>query len=167
MKNDAVINGLIEAIKAEVEGYNFYMMAARSTQDSNGREVFERLAKEEMDHVAFLRAQYNSFLHSNNPDANVKLSKSSFSTNSPIFSENIKSRIKDAHFEMTALSVGIQLELSAIKFYQEQADKMTDSSAKTFYKELADWEATHYNMLLKQQESLKQAYWHNNEFAPF
>lgn len=167
MQNDLVLQGLIEAIKAEVEGHNFYMMAAHATQDQHGKQIFERLAKEELEHVGFLRMQYNSFLNTNHPDLNVKLNKSGFSMNSPIFSDSIKARIHSAHFEMTALSVGIQLELSAVRFYQEQAGKMKDVVAQKFYQELADWESTHYNMLLHQQESLKQSYWQTNEFAPF
>lgn len=167
MKNTAVAQGLMDAIKAEVEGHHFYMMAARTTSDAQGREVFERLAKEEMEHVRFLRSQYQAFVNSDHADPNIRLSKPGFAITSPIFSEGLRSRIHDAHYEMTALAIGIQLELSAIKFYQDQADKMTDLEAKKFYQELASWESNHYQLLLHQQEALKQDYWSASDFAPF
>ncbi len=167
MKNDALAQGLLEAIKSEVEGHHFYLMASRSTMDPQGREVFERLAREEMEHVRFLKAQYQSFLNADRPDANVRLTKSIFSLTSPIFSENIKTRIHEAHYEMTAISIGIQLELSSIQFYRSQSQKIDNPEAKKFYEELAAWETTHYNMLLHQQDALKQDYWHQSEFSPF
>ena len=56
-KNE-MLEGLLQAYKAEVDGYHFYMMAARSTDDPKGREVFERLAKDEVEHARFLKAQH-------------------------------------------------------------------------------------------------------------
>lgn len=167
MSNPMITQGLTDAIKAEVEGYHFYMMAAKTTSDGQGKQVFEKLAKEEMEHIHFLRAHYQSFLNLDHADPNVKLTKPQFSITSPIFSESLRTRIHDAHYEMTALSVGIQLELSAIKFYQEQANKINDPSVKQFYLALADWESNHYNFLLHQQEALKQDYWAASDFAPF
>ena len=162
-----IAKGILEAMKSEVDGYNFYMMASKSTQDAQGKIIFERLAKEELEHVQFLKSQYTSIIETGTIATDKHLTKTAFNNMSPIFSEGIKSRIKEAHYEMTALSVGIQLELSAIQFYKEQASKVSDDKVKSFYQELVDWETIHYKILLKQQESLKEEYWNQGEFAPF
>jgi rubrerythrin len=68
---------------------------------------------------------------------------------------------------MTALSIGVQLELSSINFYKGEAGKTSNDALKKFYTELADWETTHYRRLLKQQNELKEEYWQDGHFYPF
>ena len=68
---------------------------------------------------------------------------------------------------MTALAVGMQLELTAEKFYAKCAAESDDPLAKKFFQELAEWEAGHYAALARQQEELKEDYWSGGGFAPF
>jgi hypothetical protein len=160
--------GLLKAIQAERDGHSFYAMAATSSQDPKAKEVFAQLADEELDHMSFLTRHYESVLKTGKPDASARLGpRADLSGAWPIFSDGIKTRIKDAHFEMSALSIGIQLELDAQKFYRAQADASGDPIAKQFYTELADWESGHYQALLTQQEELKQDYWAESGFAAF
>ena len=86
---------------------------------------------------------------------------------SPIFSEHLKSRLQDAHYEMSALSIGIQLEQSSMAYYKEQAGRHADPAIRAFFEELADWERGHYEALTRQQESLKDDYWYGAGFSPF
>ena len=161
-------DGLLKAIAAERDGYSFYMMAAGSTQDDKARDVFETLAGEELEHMNFLRQQYDSVMKTGRPDSSAMLgTRKHFEGVSPIFSENIKTRIKDAHIEMSALSIGVQLELDAIKFYNDRAEETSYPDVKKFYKELAEWETGHYNLLSEQQKQLKEDYWSEGGFAPF
>ena len=163
-----VAQGLFKAMQAEREGHYFYLMAAKTCGDPKGCEVFEQLAKEELDHANFLERQYRSVLAAGKPDSGIKLgTKADLSGTSPIFSKKILSRLGESHFEMTALSVAAQLELDAQKHYRQQADETDDVVIKTFYLELAEWEAGHYRALLAQQESLKESYWSASGFSPF
>jgi rubrerythrin len=159
---------LLNAVKAEGDGYHFYLMAARSTDDPKGKEVFEMLAREELDHQQYLRAQYQSIRESGHYCPNVKLPvRAVLSGESPIFSAELKKRIGEAHFEMSALSIGLQLELSSMNYYKDTAGQTDDPAVKAFLEELAQWEASHYQALLKQQELLKESYWSERGFAPF
>ena len=168
MQKEKVLEGLMQAIMAEREGNSFYMMAANSTADPKGKEIFETLAAEELDHMRFLKGQYDAVLKTGKIDGSLSLgTKSAFTDSSPIFSDNFKGRIKEAHFERSALSIGIQLELDAIKFYKSQADLSDDPEIKKFYKDLADWESGHYRALNQQHEELKQDYWSSGGFSPF
>ena len=160
--------GLLKAIQAEQDGYHFYLMAARNTEDRQGREVFEKLAQEELDHNRYLRHQYEHIQATGAADPDFKLEhKVDLSGESPIFSSVLRARIKQAHFEMSSLSIAIQLELSAMSFYKEQAGASADPTVKRFFQELASWEGTHYHALLRQQESLKGDYWNDGGFSPF
>jgi hypothetical protein len=167
-KKKQLLEGLKLAMKGERDGHSFYRMAAKTTADEKGQEVFDTLAAEELDHLRFLKEQYDSILATGKPNSSIKFgSKLDLSGMSPIFSDDLKSRLKDAHIEMSALSIGIQLELDAMNFYQEQSDKADLDDVKKFYAELADWEKGHYHALLNQQESLRDDYWDSAGFAPF
>jgi len=164
----AVAKALFEAIRAESDGYSFYKMAAQSSQDEKGRAVFEQLAGEELEHKRFLAAQYRSVMETGKVDASVKLGRpADLSGASPIFSEHLKARLQDAHYEMSALSIGIQLEQGSMAYYREQAGRHDDPAIKGFFEELADWERGHYEALMRQQESLKDDYWYGAGFSPF
>lgn len=163
-----VAKELEQAIKAEFDGHNFYLMAARSTQDPKGREIFEQLATEELGHLRFLDAQKRSYQSTGRADPKAVLgTPMDLSGESPIFSPQLKERIQDAHFEMSALSIGIQLEHNSEKHYREQSEKATDPEIKSFFARLAEWEAGHYHALLRQQEELKEDFWSEGGFAPW
>jgi rubrerythrin len=168
MDSKQIAEGLMKAVKAENDGYHFYSMAARNTDDAKGREVFEALAKEEQDHARFLTAQYRSILETGKPDESLKLGDAAdLPGASPIFSDAIRKNLKGADREMSALSIGIQLELSSINYYKEQAEAVGAGPVREFYKELVDWELGHYYALLRQEEALKEDYWAQAGFAPF
>lgn len=163
-----ILEGLEKAIRAEVEGHHFYMMAAKTIEDAKGREVFEKLAQDEVDHARFLQAQYDAVSATGKPDAALTLGEpTELEGPHPIFSEALRERIKTAHFEMTALAVGAQLELNAIEFYRAEATAAGDPVVIAFYRKLADWESSHYHALLTEQDALKQEYWTEGQFSPF
>ena len=62
----SLADGLLKAMKAERDGNSFYMMAANSTGDPKGRQIFEMLAKEELDHLQFLKEHYDSWFKTGN-----------------------------------------------------------------------------------------------------
>ena len=163
-----VLEGLLSAMRAEHEGFHFYSIAARNTEDEKGKAVFSQLADDEREHLAFLKAQYASMQESGAPDQTVMLKDDKWAPkgSSPIFSDGLKSRVKDAHFEMTALSIGIQLELDAVKHYKQLSDEAENAFVKRFFLQLSEWESTHYQALLDQQQDLQESYWAGNGFSP-
>ncbi len=166
MGNEKLLAALNDAIRAEVEGHSFYLMAAKTTTDRQGQQVFERLAREELDHAAFLRSQYDSIATTGRV-ADVKLGVPDVPAGSTIFSADLKERISAANFEITALSIGAQLEKSAMAFYGQQADASEDPVVAAFFLELKEWEQGHYQLLTEQLAALQQDFWSANRFSPF
>ncbi len=164
----SLADGLMRAMKAERDGNSFYLMAANSTSDPKGRQVFETLAKEEMDHLLFLKEHYDSWVQTGKLSETAKLhDRLDLRGSSPFYSESFRKRIKEAHFEMSALSIGIQLEHDAMIFYRTQSELATEPVARSFYAELSSWEQGHYQALLRQQEELKDDYWSEAGFSPY
>jgi rubrerythrin len=167
IQTEEIVKGLKTAIEAELTGYEFYKNAAKSTDDPMGKETFSRMAEEELGHFNYLRQQYKSVLTKGDYDFSKKLVKRNHKhAKNPIFSEEIKKRIKDSHFEVSALTVGMKLELDAMKYYRLCARKAHSEPVRQFYDELAEWEEDHYLAFEKQLEMLKEEYFQANNFIP-
>jgi rubrerythrin len=166
-KNEEILKGLKTAIEAELMGHEFYKNAAKNTDDPMGKETFSRMAEEEMAHFNYLRHQYKSVMENGDYDFSKKLNKKQVKhADNPVFSEQIKDRIKDSHFEVSALSIGMKLEMDAMKYYRSCAETAHNKEAKKFYTELADWEKDHYLAFERQLENLKEEYFIANNFVP-
>ena len=166
-ETEKILQGLKTAIEAELTGHEFYKNAAKTTSDPMGKETFSRMAEEEMGHFNYLRHQYKSVLEKGEYDFTEKLVKKEHKrTKSPIFSDEIKRRIKDSHFEVSALTIGMKLELDAMRYYRSSAEKADNEDVKRFYTELADWEQEHYHAFEKQLDMLKEEYFQANNFVP-
>ena len=166
-KTEEILQGLKTAIEAELTGHEFYKNAAKTTGDPVGKETFSRMAEEEIGHFNYLRHQYKSVLEKGEYDFTEKLLKKDHKhAESPIFSDEIKRRIKDSHFEVSALTIGMKLELDAMIFYRACAEKADNEDVKKFYNELADWEKDHYHAFEQQLDMLKEDYFQANNFVP-
>ena len=166
-KRDGILKGLKTAMEAELTGHEFYKNAAKAMRDTKAKETLAHMAEEEMNHFNHLRHQYRSVLENGDYDFSKKLGKKgSGRSGGPIFSDAIKGRIKDSHYEVSVLTIGMKLELEAIKYYRSCAQKAESDEAKKFFEELADWEEGHYRAFEKELEMMKEEYWQANNFVP-
>lgn len=164
----ALADILFQAISAENDGRNLYLMAAAQTNDEKAKMVFTRLADEELSHGEFLKAQYRSVLETGKGDAALKLGNPyELSGDSPIFSDSFKTRIKQAHFEMSSISIALHLEQTAMKYYAERAALVDDPVIKAMFSDLSEWEKGHYQALQRQLDLVKEDYWSGAGFSPF
>jgi rubrerythrin len=162
------VEGLEKAMQAEMQGYHFYQMAANSTRDEKAGETFRYLADEEKGHFDFLKGQLDSVSKTGKAASDVRLGdKREFVGQHPIFSDQLRARIGNAHYEMTALSIAIQLEQSAVEFYRAESEAAEDPEIAAFYKELMLWEQGHLAAFEAEDRALKEDYWHEARFSPF
>jgi rubrerythrin len=166
MADEGLAGVLRDAMEAERDGFTFYAMAAERSEDSGARETFTRLADEERKHYEALQDGYRSLLEGASWDPSLSLTAGRGPKAEGIFSEDFVRRIGGKHLEMSALSIGILLEKNAYEFYSRQADTAEDEAVAGFFRELAEWENTHYRLLLREDEAIKEEYWNENRFAP-
>jgi rubrerythrin len=167
-KNElSAANGLAIAIQTEIEGYEFYNLAAQKCKDDGARKMFESLAKDEIEHHRILKEQYDSIIKSGQFKPMRKPGRSRLKVKSPVFSKRFLNSRKSKHFEMSALSVGILLEQNAIDFFRKQHKQVKDPKAKKLFKELADWEGEHLRALLAQKQFLQREIFAAARFEPF
>jgi rubrerythrin len=166
-KETSVAKGLAIAIQTELEGYEFYRMAAAKCQDGGAKRMFESLAKDEVEHQRILKKQYDSIMKGGDFVPPKKPGRSRLRVKSPVFSKAFLASKKKKQFEMSALSVGVLLEQNAIEFYNKQGKHSRMPKAKKFFKELADWEGEHLRALLAQKQFLQREIFAAAHFEPF
>ena len=158
---------LVQAIKGEIEGRELYKVAAERTEDRKGKEVLNYLAEEEDKHYEALSKMYQDLSEGRKvemPDLGKPFSFDE--PKSPIFSRDFIKRIKDKHFEMSALSIGLRLEMDAFRFYDKAAEKVDNPKLKEMFKKLSSWERGHYDMLQREIDYLQTEYFSKNNFTP-
>jgi len=164
---DQLLAGLKEAILAEQTGVQFYAIAAANTTDAQGREVFQQLARDEAEHQRWLRRQYGHLVEGTPWETWEPAPHTGLSGPSPIFSDELRSRIGEAHWEMTALSVGLALEEATVGRYRALAQAADRPEVRQFFEQLTKWEESHAEALSRQSNLLKESYWREARFAPF
>jgi rubrerythrin len=124
------------------------------------RKVFERLARDETEHKAYIMAVMKRYeehgakafqIDPRDPDLGE------FS--SQIFTDSFKEQAHGEDSELGALSIGIQLESNAVKFFETAAREASDPQIGGFYRFLADWEGSHLRTLEHLHESIRVDPW--------
>ena len=166
MERSKAIEGLKTALQTELNGIEFYRMAAQRTEDTKGKQAFQMLADDEVKHFNVLQQQYSALIE-NSGWRKIDLGKmTEFAGESPIFSDELKDRVKGKHFEVTALSIGALLESNSIDFYREMKERSDDPNAREMYEKLQQWEQKHLEAITRQMDMIKEDYWAEQRFTP-
>ena len=157
-----------QAIQGEIEGRELYALAAGKVADAKAKEVFTNLSQEEHLHFEHLQKLARSYFEGKTLEAPQLGKLETFAdAQSPIFSREFKNFVKDRHFEIATLSIGIKLELESARSYREMADSAPEKPLKDFFLFLADWEDGHYRALKQQISFLQENYELQNSLFRF
>lgn len=156
------------AILGEIEGRELYKVASEKVSDPKAKKVFEKLSKEEHSHFETLQTLAEQYFNGQKIEVpELKKLETFEDAQSPIFSKDFKDFIKDKHFEVATLKIGMKLELESMKFYKEMADSTDNKELKEFLLSLSKWEESHYEALKKQVGILEEFYGTKNSLFRF
>ena len=165
----ALVEILKKAYQIEVDGYTFYAMAADRADKPAVQELFAKLAKDEVEHKAFITNIMKNYNEKGSAAFGLGLrpppQMREFSD--ALFTEKFKQQAKDAAFEMGALSVGMTLEQNAILHFTNAARQSSEKEVRDFYAFLADWEKQHFDALKNLSDAIRSSFWSESPFAPF
>jgi len=154
---DAITDILRKAFQVEVDGLTFYSMAADRANKPATKKLFERLARDETEHQAYLRSVMRRYEeHGASSFAMDRRDPDLAEFSSSIFTESFKDQAQGEDFEIGALHVGMQLEATAVEFFDASARNASDPQIGGFYRFLADWEGLHLRTLQQLYESLRE-----------
>ena len=159
---------LKEAILLETRGKLFYSNVAEKCDSPSAKKVFEMMAKEEDEHIQFLRDQFKNYTEKHSffkPEAPEENPEETIILN--VLTDKIKKEISAASFEAAAISSAIDFEMNAVKLYKSRAKEATDPNEKKLYSILAAWEGEHSKLLVEINNALKEEIWHDNNFWSF
>lgn len=137
------------AISMEGEASKNYKDAAKVVSSADVRAVFEKLAKQEAAHQAWLTQVFDSFTKSHQWTENVDAPQELLDTaRANLFTDEVKNVDPDTYAKATdAIRRGIKMEVDSIAFYKGVADTAKDGVARNMFNTLAMWEGEHLFLL--------------------
>lgn len=163
MKKDE-LDIIAQAILNEVEGYEFYKMAANQAGTGESKASFLELANEELKHVEYLKALFDKI--KNDSDDDLKLALESTPPSPDIYKwEKVEGEFTS--LAMSVFSIGIQMEKDSIIFYEDAKAKTEYEEAKKLFDILIKWEKVHLHQFVEQYNIHKDNWWADQSFAPF
>lgn len=154
---------IAQAILNEVEGYEFYKLAANQAPSEASRKSFMELGNEELKHVEFLKSLGRKL---NGEEISVDEFLDAEPPSPEIYTWD---KYEKEHLQMAiaVYSIGIQMEKDSIKFYTEAKEKFDTQEAKDLFDLLIQWETVHLEQFQEQYDIYKEAWWGTQQFAPF
>jgi Fur family transcriptional regulator, ferric uptake regulator len=141
------------AIATERSGLEFYTRAARITRDPRGRRVFEKLAKEEKEHLGTLEARYQQLLQQD-PQLESRPTFLFFKgAANGLFAAGADQLAKGVN-DRQALMIGIRCERGSHKFFKRYGERFEDSEGKQIFLEFATEERAHLELLINEYRAL-------------
>ncbi|MBN2797170.1 MAG: ferritin family protein [Clostridia bacterium] len=152
-----------QAIISEIEGYEFYKLAASKTRSDEIRETYLELAEEERKHVEWLEQLLEKLSEG---DTSVVLEMTE-APPSPDFFNWEKLDREDPQTTISVFGIALQLEKASYLYYDEVVEIAEDEDTKTLFRVLAAWERAHYDTFNKQYKILQEAWWAKQRFSPY
>jgi rubrerythrin len=165
---DEILEILRKAYQIEVDGFTFYSMTATKASKPAVRELFDKLAHDEVQHQAFLKDVVRRYDEKGTEAFRLNVRQPELSAfTAKIFSDRFREQAAGAEFEVAALSIGMTLESRAIEYFSGAAAAASEADVKQFYGFLADWERQHLDALSSLYNSVRADFWQQSGFSPF
>jgi rubrerythrin len=166
----SIAQGWKKALRNEIEGREFYRMAAANARLDGVRQMFTFLMEEEERHREAILEQIDRMEEGKRPRLVRKASgkREIRKFRSPLFPPDFVAKGKKAEGEAAALSIGMTLERRAIEQFAALRKKgKGDAAAEKVFDDLIAWEREHLEILTRQYEQLREMYWEEARFWPF
>lgn len=164
-----IAEGWKQALVNEVEGREFYRMAAANSRLDGVRQMFVFLMEEEERHRLAILEQIAAAAKGK-PSRIVRKAEDKRQIRkyrSPLFSPDFVAKGKDVEGEAAALSIGMTLEKRAIGQFVALRKKVKgDKAAEEIVEALIAWEREHLDILTRQYVQLREMYWEEARFWP-
>lgn len=142
------------AVATERSGLEFYTRAAAIASDPRGREVFQKLAEDEKEHLGTLERRYASLIDAD-PTLEARPTFLFFKGAAQgIFAEGA-AKLRDGVDDLKALLIGIRCERDSHRFFKKYGDRFEDSEGKQIFLEFAEEEREHRDLLMREYRALQ------------
>jgi len=169
-KESAVVKGLKQALRNEIDGVEFYRMAAGSARRDAVRQMFRFLMEEEERHREAILNQMQRMAEGKPMkfERSAAARKALATFKSPLYTEDLIKGSRQAEGEVAALSIGMTLEKRAIAQFTALGKSVAgDARAAKVFSDLVAWEQDHLDLLARQYDQMREMFWEEARFRPF
>ncbi len=187
---DDTLNVLWESLINERDGYRFYTEAAQRTRHARGSEMYEGLARDEVQHLRLFLVEYLAISQGKpwvapqeamSRDLDFDMDKPDFGLGivkpegAPVVSEKLfpdewqqEARVGSLDDDLAALRFGLEIEERAYELYRDAGASATDPRAREAFDFLVEEERRHYRLIQNAYNYLanNETWWDDLE-APF
>ncbi len=153
-----------QAILNEVEGYEFYRMAANQVGDGEVNDAFMELANEELKHVKYLEELAKKIKEDESDELYLAFESD---VPSPDIYNWEKVDNKYTSLAMSVFGIAMDMEKSSVEFYEKAKAETKVEEAKKLYDLLIRWEKVHLQQFEEQYNLYRQDWWEDQGYAPF
>jgi rubrerythrin len=149
-KDDRTMRMCATALEMEERGKVFYQKAERTCQNNPGKETFRMLKEQEIVHISRIKKIYASLekgLGFPEDWTELKIEHKDLVAFFKDLAKKHNSGMKGEASDLEAVETGIDLEQSAIKFYEDHLKKATDPKERRFIDRMILEEKGHYTTL--------------------
>lgn len=153
MIDKSVLEALKTAATNEQKTREFYLQSAERVEDACGREMFQSLAEEELNHLRMVQRQYESLAGG---EGWVEFAEAAAAEEfKPLEMRKVSEKPVDpTTSDKDALLFAIQLENDSHELYVSEAERITSPAGKQMYHFLAQAERRHFDILMLNYEHM-------------
>jgi rubrerythrin len=153
--SQAAMNAITMAIQLEKDGRAFFEEAGRKTENQLGKKMFEKLAKDEIDHLKTFQNIFDTVTEGGDWRGLVHTTPRVGKV--PVFDREVQERKGINPGELDALRRAMSIEKEAIEFFQNAIEETDDPLEKKLFSAIQKEEEFHYDMLQAQYDSLSNS----------
>ncbi|MDO5301552.1 MAG: ferritin family protein [Tissierellia bacterium] len=159
------IEVLRTAMLNEVEGAEFYKLAAERFAPSATKDSLLELARQEEEHIEFLRSLTEKLGKTGEINYDPEALKKEVESPQIFNWDKVDQEL--VRLAVTVFSVGMNMEKDSVAFYEKAMAEAETEDVKQLFNILVKWEKAHLHTLQKQYEVYQQEWWNMQNFAPF
>ncbi|MDP2321271.1 MAG: transcriptional repressor [Acidobacteriota bacterium] len=142
------------AIATERSGMEFYGRGVKLVKDPRAREIFRKLATEEVHHLKTLEARYDALLKQDP----LLESRPTFlffkGAANGLFAAGTDQLRRDGVDDLEAYRIGIRCERGSHRFFKRYGERFEDSEGKQVFLDFAEEEREHLELLIREYRAL-------------
>lgn len=148
------LKSLEVALNNELREREFYLKNAERTKDPLGREMFKRIADDELEHYERLKELHKRWSANEKWPETVPLKVKETVVKDILldFLKKVDQKIKGDSDDLEAVRIAIDFESKGIKLYEELRDSSSDEKERNFFDLISKMEKEHYLSLKDTEE---------------
>ena len=154
MDNEKTLDALEVALNNEIREREFYLKNASRTNNTLGKEMFGRIAEDEVEHYERLKQLHEQWKANARWPETVPLEINKTNVRDVLLDtlKNIDAAETTDADDREAVKIAAEFEEKGVKFYKDLAASSTDPREKAFFELLSSIEYEHYLSLRDAEE---------------